>query len=394
MNNFSINTNNLASYTLVSNVFLDQYLPSANGSYIKVYLYLLRRASSQTSLNISSIADALENTESDILRALRYWQKEGVLTIEYSGEDISSITFEDLGTATGSFSDRQNSFDSVLKSTEEKKETPFVSNVLPFGNTTKTVDTERTLPTYSTYSPMEQELFLKDSEVKNVVTLVETMMDGVLDNEHINFIIYIMNDLNFSSDLAIHLYEVALKNAEAKGGKRPKISYFCSIAENWARKDIQTVEEAVEESSLYNAKYNIVKKHLGLDHNLTPEERAIIDGWEKYCFSETFIIEACKRTILQIGKPSLNYATGILENWSKNKVRTIEDIEKLDQKHQQAVKDNTSNAAKSSSQKPVKQAQFSQRTYSKDEFVSLEKQLLMKNSQFFKRIYTYYGNIK
>ena len=29
-------------FTVISNIFIDRYMPQANGSYVKVYLYLLR----------------------------------------------------------------------------------------------------------------------------------------------------------------------------------------------------------------------------------------------------------------------------------------------------------------------------------------------------------------
>lgn len=69
--------------TLVSNDFIDHYMSKANGEFVKVYLFLLRHLDDPYSnLTISSIADSLDNTERDILRAFRYWETEGVLSLE------------------------------------------------------------------------------------------------------------------------------------------------------------------------------------------------------------------------------------------------------------------------------------------------------------------------
>ncbi|MBQ4231733.1 MAG: DNA replication protein DnaD, partial [Lachnospiraceae bacterium] len=57
----------------ISNTFIDYYMPPANGEFVKVYLYLLRAANSNYSPTIADMADALSHTESDILRALKYW---------------------------------------------------------------------------------------------------------------------------------------------------------------------------------------------------------------------------------------------------------------------------------------------------------------------------------
>ena len=56
--------------TIVHNIFIDQYMPYANGEYVKVYLYLLRCADTGRELSLSSIADIFDYTEKDILRAL------------------------------------------------------------------------------------------------------------------------------------------------------------------------------------------------------------------------------------------------------------------------------------------------------------------------------------
>ena len=53
-------------------------MPSANGDYVKVYLYLVRCMQDlQSDITITAIADRLDNTEKDILRALSYWEKVG-----------------------------------------------------------------------------------------------------------------------------------------------------------------------------------------------------------------------------------------------------------------------------------------------------------------------------
>ena len=78
-----VNTNEFPSVTLVPNTFIDELLPKANGDFVKVYIYLLRNAGSEgKDLSVGSIADALDYTEADILRALRYWEKAGVLSME------------------------------------------------------------------------------------------------------------------------------------------------------------------------------------------------------------------------------------------------------------------------------------------------------------------------
>ena len=60
--------------TMLPNSFVDHYMANANGEFVKVYLFLLRHVEdAASSLSISMIADYLNNTENDVLRAFRYW---------------------------------------------------------------------------------------------------------------------------------------------------------------------------------------------------------------------------------------------------------------------------------------------------------------------------------
>ena len=62
-------------YSMVSNVFIDTFMRDANGEFIKVYLYLLRCEDGNMPVTVSDIADKLNMTENDILRALKYWNR-------------------------------------------------------------------------------------------------------------------------------------------------------------------------------------------------------------------------------------------------------------------------------------------------------------------------------
>ena len=69
-------------YTLVSNDFLLRHMPQANGAYVKVYLFFLCHSQQpESSLSTAEAAKSLHMIESDVLEALYYWEKEGLLQI-------------------------------------------------------------------------------------------------------------------------------------------------------------------------------------------------------------------------------------------------------------------------------------------------------------------------
>ena len=72
-----------SNMTLLSNSFIDFYMKDANDAQIKLYLYLLRSVSHKRTTDLSQLADVLNYSEKDILRALKYWERKGVLSLRY-----------------------------------------------------------------------------------------------------------------------------------------------------------------------------------------------------------------------------------------------------------------------------------------------------------------------
>ena len=80
----------VSSFTSVSNVFIDEYMNKANGEFVKIYLYLLRMVSkvmdAPEEFSTEKIADHFGILESDVYRALTYWNDEEVLSLSFNDE--------------------------------------------------------------------------------------------------------------------------------------------------------------------------------------------------------------------------------------------------------------------------------------------------------------------
>ena len=80
----------VSSFTSVSNVFIDEYMNKANGEFVKIYLYLLRMVSKMNDapeeFSTEKIADHFGILESDVYRALTYWNDEEVLSLSFDEE--------------------------------------------------------------------------------------------------------------------------------------------------------------------------------------------------------------------------------------------------------------------------------------------------------------------
>ena len=74
MSTITLQNSSQTEITMLSNSFIDYYMPQANGEFVKVYIYLLRILSaSPVSFSLEQMADTLLCTEKDISRALLYW---------------------------------------------------------------------------------------------------------------------------------------------------------------------------------------------------------------------------------------------------------------------------------------------------------------------------------
>ena len=89
----SLHNGSSSGVTIISNIFIDYYIPRANGEFVKIYLYLLRSLQSgDTALDMTAVADVFDCTESDVLRTLRYWENQKLVVL--AGTDTqTSIDF-------------------------------------------------------------------------------------------------------------------------------------------------------------------------------------------------------------------------------------------------------------------------------------------------------------
>ena len=61
--------------TVLPNKFIDEYMIKADGEYVKIYLLILRLQGMGLPVDVDHLADHLELTRKDVLRALSYWEK-------------------------------------------------------------------------------------------------------------------------------------------------------------------------------------------------------------------------------------------------------------------------------------------------------------------------------
>lgn len=350
---FTISAEYSRELTQIPNWFIRDYMPSANGNFVKLYLYLImvcQHGTDSDTLSVGTLADYLECTENDILRAMRYWKKEELLSFEEKDGEITAVVLLDKHTDVPAAASLENTGVDAASHRE-------IVNVQEVHK----------LPPKQEYTPMQAEAFMKDIEINQTISQVEQLLGTTVSTTHLQMILYFMCDVGFSQDLILAMYRTAL----TKGKSSPK--YIEAIGISWAKKGITTAEEAAGEASGFSGLYHVVTQSLGLQRSLAPAEREIIDQWTAFGFSDDIIKEACQRTVLQTGGTNLNYVTSILKEWHRQQVTSLADIEKCDESFQRRKK---SSPEKKSTATKNQFQNFPQRNYSKEDYSTLEKQLL------------------
>lgn len=366
---FTISTTSNCGLTLISNSFIQNHMPSANGNFVKIYLYLVmlcQHADTAGNSSIDALADCFECTESDILRALRYWQKEGLLSLEETADGklcgIGLLPFPEDST------DTEEASSSPAPPAVSLEETPASAAGETFC-ASQPVNLPQE-PQIRHYTLDEIAEFQKNPDIQEMLFVVETYIRHPFSENDINTILFWHEDLHFSAELIVYLVEYCVSKGHTN------LRYLNKVALAWHEKKITSVEQAKSEAAVRSKAYYAVMKAFGITgRNLIDSETAMIRKWTKeYAFDLSLIQEACARTISSTGQSSFSYADSILTSWYNDKVHSLEDVKRLDATHQQKKKERA--AAKANAAASPKKNNFNNFESRENDYKSLEAMLL------------------
>ena len=329
MSSLILSTESSEGYTSVSNIFISEYVPGANGEFVKVYLYLLHLMSLRSNnISISLLADTFNQTEADIMRALRYWDSLDVISLSFNGpgNGLSNIVLRDIkhtGQAANTMADPIAAESASVNSTSSYQ-TETVQAAKPDIKQTEVIYTAE--PLKVSYSKEQLNGFLANDNFSMLLFVIEQYMGRPLSTKETNSIVYFYDGLKLSTDLIEYLFEYCVEH------NKKSINYIEKVALSWASKNIHTIAEAKEETSNHTDYVYQIMKAFGLSNREPAQhEKAMIAKWaDTYCFDTDMIIEACNRTIKTIHQPSFEYADTILANWKNSNVSSLEDVKKAD----------------------------------------------------------------
>lgn len=357
MTAINISSDIATSFTTVSDIFIDQYMPKANGEFVKVYLYLLRATGSGAGIaTISEIADHFSNTETDIIRALNYWASEGILQLQ-SGADgqimginLCSLSVSGMQAAQSNIQSavadnaaQNNLQNSVVNNAAQNISTANIRMQDSVVEKLKSQTTDKAASSQKEYTLDEIKEFRKNPDISELFFIIETYLKHTLSSTDTNMVLYWLDELHFSTDLVEYLVEYCITKGHSS------LRYMNKVALGWADAGIKTVDQAKDDAAAHSQIYYSVMKALGITgRNLVDSEVSLINKWVgEYGFDIELVKAACNKTISAIQKPSFEYTDSILANWRKKDVHTLKDVEVLDANFAKANKASATGSSQS-----------------------------------------------
>lgn len=357
MTAINISSDIATSFTTVSDIFIDQYMPKANGEFVKVYLYLLRATGSGAGIaTISEIADHFSNTEADIIRALNYWASEGILQLQ-SGADgqimginLCSLSVSGMQAAQSNIQSavadnaaQNNLQNSVVNNAAQNISTADIRMQDSVVEKLKSQTTDKASSSQKEYTLDEIKEFRKNPDISELFFIIETYLKHTLSSTDTNMVLYWLDELHFSTDLVEYLVEYCITKGHSS------LRYMNKVALGWADAGIKTVDQAKDDAAAHSQIYYSVMKALGITgRNLVDSEVSLINKWVgEYGFDIELVKAACNKTISAIQKPSFEYTDSILANWRKKDVHTLKDVEVLDANFAKANKASATGSSQS-----------------------------------------------
>ena len=269
----------LFSSTDIPDVFFTEYLPEANGDFIKVYFYISFLAKFNTEIKINDLSKTLGLDFPTVQDAIKHWETKGLLVKNPNGYTLANLQELELA----------------------KLYNPKVS--------------------------LDPETIEKNAEnqyrAKVVDSINSQFFSGTMSPSWYADIDLWFEKYGFDDQVMIALFNYAYENRALHR------NYIQTVADAWAKEKIKTFNDL----DLYyerREKINIFKKDiakkLNLSRNLTSYDEEYIYKWvETYKFKMDVIDIALKKSSTK-NSISFEYIDKLLSDWHEKELFTVSEV--------------------------------------------------------------------
>ena len=300
----------LFSHTEIPDVFFTEYLSSASGDFIKIYLCLVFLSKYDKDIKITDLSKKLNIPFNVIQAGLTFWEENGAITKRPTGYTLNSLQEIEL----------HKSYTPNLTLTPEA-----------IKNNSK-----------SQY------------RAKAIESINNQYFQGIMSPSWYSDIDLWFKKYEFDEQVMVSLFDYCFgKSALHK-------NYVQTVAEAWFKNDIKTYNDL---DKYYQKRDNMTKikkaiaKKLGRYTAFTEFEEEYIEKWViDYGYSLDVINLALKKTTSK-ANPTFDYFDKLLTDWHDRKLKTPEEVQKF------MVDFKTQNKTIKDLEKKTNYNNYTQRTY-------------------------------
>lgn len=297
--------------TEVENIFINEYMPQANGDFVKVYLYALLYADRGIEMTHESLANQLNLSLKTVDDAWNYWADMGAV------KKVAATEKRHMTGSGSSSASKLLAYDIEFLSLRE----------LMYGAMNAANDGQAQVQqTVTEVQTQTEENPLCDDVVREIFDCIESLKGRPLSAKEMQEI----SSWQEMFDVDTSVIMKAIEHCYSKN--KTQIKYIEAVIREWTEKGIKTAEEAdeyLETSALRYGDYKRILSSLGIVGRIaTDGEKKIMDKWlDEMGFSLERVLEACYKTV-GIQNPNVNYVNKILENWQKESAAFGRDVNK------------------------------------------------------------------
>lgn len=270
------------SNTNLPDIFFTEYLPEANGDYIKIYLYILFLSKYDKDIKVNDLCKKLGLSLKVIQDGMKYWEEQGVLTKKNTGYIINNLQEKEL---------------------------------------------------HQLYKPkvaLSAEQIQKSAESQKRARTIEYInnryFSGLMPTSWYPDIELWFKKYSFDDEVMIALFEYCFDKSALHR------NYVQAVADAWFKNQIKTYNDLdlyYEKQEKLSKMASMISKKLGLSRQLSQYEYAYIEKWYvDFNFSFDIIEIALKRTTSKVN-PSFDYIDKLLTDWHERGFKTVDQVNKF-----------------------------------------------------------------
>lgn len=271
----------LFSSTQIPDIFFSEYLSSAGGDYIKIYLYILFLSKYDKDIKLNDLSKKLVLPLKVIQDGIKYWEDMGVLTKKTTGyiiNDIQEIELHKLYKPKTSLSAEQ-----IQKSADDQK------------------------------------------RAQSIEYINNKYFSGLMPLSWYPDIELWFSKYGFDEEVMIALFNYCFNKAALNR------SYIQTVAEAWASNKIKTfsdLDNYYERQEKINVIIKSITKKLSLNRQLSQYERAYVEKWILDFGYSLDVIEIALKKTTSKANPNFDYLNKLISDWYDKGLKTPDQVQK------------------------------------------------------------------